>query len=76
MLKHIRLMPFLAGLVIGIIGILVIKPEKSVVYKYPTPDNSEKVLYKDKNGICYKYKAVKVDCDKNESRLKSYPLLT
>ena len=76
MLKHIRLMPFVIGVIVGIIGILVIKPEKSIVLKYPTPENAEKVLYKDKNGICYRYKATKVDCDKNESRLKSYPLST
>jgi hypothetical protein len=76
MLKHIRLIPLLVGLVIGIVGILFIHPEKSVIYKYPTPENAEKVVYKDKNGICYTYKANVVDCDKNESRLKDFPLST
>ena len=32
------------------------------------------VVYKDKNGVCYKYIATKADCDKNESRLKDFPL--
>ena len=74
MLKHIRPIPLLSGIVLGIIGILFVKPNQNVVYKYPTPENSEKVTYKDKNGVCYTYKANMVDCDKNESKLKNFPL--
>ena len=74
MLKHIRVAPFVLGLVMGIVGILFVNPEKNIIYKYPTPENAEKVIYKDKNGECYTYKAKKVDCDKNESRLKNFPL--
>jgi hypothetical protein len=39
MLKHIRLIPLISGLVVGIIAIMFIKPEKRLSYKYPTPDN-------------------------------------
>uniref|UniRef100_A0A6C0KMQ8 Uncharacterized protein n=1 Tax=viral metagenome TaxID=1070528 RepID=A0A6C0KMQ8_9ZZZZ len=74
MLKHIRIAPLVLGLVMGIVGILFVNPEKNIIYKYPTPENAEKVVYKDKNGVCYTYKANKVDCDKNESRLKNFPL--
>jgi len=74
MIKHIALYPLLAGLAIGIVAILMIKPEKTVVYKYPNPETSEKAIYKDKNGVCYRYQANKVDCDKNESKLKDFPL--
>lgn len=74
MLKHLRIIPLISGLVIGIIAVLFIKPQQNIVYKYPTPDTAGKVIYKDKNGVCYKYGATKVDCDKNESRLKDFPL--
>jgi hypothetical protein len=74
MLKHIRLQPLLFGIVFGVIGILFVKPEKNVIYKYPTPENSEKIIYKDKNGVCYTYKSNQVDCDKNEAKLKNFPL--
>lgn len=76
MLKHIRLKAFFAGVVIGIIAIFFINPEKSVVFRYPTPENSSKTIYKDKNGICYKYNSKEVNCDSNESRLKDFPLST
>jgi hypothetical protein len=74
MLKRLRIIPLIAGLVIGVIAVLFIKPQMTVVYKYPTPDTAAKVVYKDKNGVCYKYIATKADCDKNESRLKDFPL--
>lgn len=74
MLKHIRPFYLLIGIIIGVIAILFINPEKSVIFKYPTPDNSGKLIYKDKNNVCYKYSANAVDCDKNEARLKDFPL--
>ena len=74
MLKHIRILPFIAGLVFGVIAIMFTKPEQTITFKYPTPDNCGKVTYKDKNGVCYKYSSKQVNCDKNESRLKDFPL--
>lgn len=70
------MIPLIAGIVIGIIAFLFVKPQQNVVYKYPTPESAGKVVYKDKNGICYQYKAEAVDCDKNESRMKEFPLST
>jgi hypothetical protein len=74
MIKHISIVPLLVGLAVGAVAILMIKPEKDVVYKYPNPSNKEKLIYKDKNGVCYQYVAKKVDCDKNESKMKDFPL--
>lgn len=74
MFKHFRLIPFLIGLTLGIIGIYWVKPLDKIVYRYPNPQNVDKTVYKDKNGVCYSYVAEKVDCDKNEGTLKEYPL--
>lgn len=74
MIKHIRLIPLIIGIIFGIIGIYFVKPEQNIIYKYPTPENAGKLTYKDKNGLCYKYSAKEVNCDANESRLKDYPI--
>lgn len=74
MLKHVKLVPFLVGVITGVIAVICIKPQQNVIFKYPNSENAGKVVYKDKNGICYKYTAKDVDCDKNEARLKDYPL--
>lgn len=74
MLKHIQIIPLLIGIVVGIIGIVFIKPEMKVIYKYPNPMNADKMIYKDKNGVCYKYSVKEENCDQNESKLKDFPL--
>lgn len=74
MLNHIKVVPLIIGIVIGVIGILFIRPEQNISYKYPLPPQSEKTIYKDKNGVCYRYMSKEVNCDKNEDRLKPFPL--
>jgi hypothetical protein len=74
MIKHIDFIPLVVGITVGIVAILCIKPEQSVVRKYPTPENANKLIYKDKNDVCYRYTVKKVDCDKNESKIKDFPL--
>ena len=75
MISHIRIFPLVIGLIVGVISVFFIKPQQTIVYKYPTPETAGKEVYKDKNGICYKYNAKNLDCDKNESRLKAFPLV-
>jgi len=74
MIKHIKLFPLFIGIVVGILAVVFVKPEQKVIYKYPTPVSCGKTTYKDKNGVCYKYSAKELDCDKNEDRLKMFPL--
>ncbi len=72
--NHIQLLPLLVGLFFGMFFVYVLKPTPTVIYKYPTMDNAGKVTYQDRNGVCFKYHADTVDCDKNEARITSYPL--
>jgi hypothetical protein len=74
MLQHFRLIPFIIGLAMGIIGIYFVQPDKTVNIKYPTPDKASTAIYKDRNGICYKYEINKVNCDTNEGKMKNFPL--
>ena len=74
MFRHIQFVPLVIGIVIGVIALIFVNPEKNVVYKYPNPESSDKIIYKDKNGICYTYSSKRVDCDKTENKLKNFPL--
>lgn len=73
MFKHFELLPFIAGIIIGIIGFYFVEPDKTIVYKYPNPDNVGKYIYKDLNGTCYKYQTTPVDCN-GKDVVKTYPL--
>ena len=74
MIKHFLWMPFVCGIIVGIVGIYFIKPEATVVFKYPTPENVGTLTYKDKNNVCYKYSGKEVSCDAKDIVLKNYPL--
>ena len=74
MLKHIRILPFSVGLIVGVLMILYYNPGKTVVYEYPHPQNVNERVYRDTNGVCYKYSSKKVECDTNEGNLRPYPI--
>jgi len=74
MLKHLMIMPLIIGAILGIAGIYFLKPEATITYKYPTPQNAGTLTYKDKNGVCYQYEGKEVNCDANDAKLKNYPL--
>jgi hypothetical protein len=74
MLHHFKIIPFIAGIVIGFVIVTYYKPPPSIVYEYPHPQNMNNRVYRDKNGVCYSYKSTPVDCDANEGTLKQYPL--
>ena len=72
--NKLQLLPLLLGLFLGMFFVYILKPTASVVYKYPTMDNAGNVVYKDRNGVCFKYHADTVDCNKNEGRIVAFPL--
>lgn len=67
--------PFATGVVIGL-GYVAMggRGIHEVIYKYPHPTTVDALVYKDPNGACYRYKVEQVNCDKNEKKLKEYPL--
>ena len=70
----VKFLPFLIGLTIGLFFVYVLKPAPVVVVRYPNIDNVGKVIYRDRNGTCFKYEMSEVNCDDAEDRLKDYPL--
>ena len=58
---------FWIALGIGMLVAYVMAPLPKLVYKYPTPENAGKITYADKNGVCYRYKAIPVDCPKDSN---------
>lgn len=67
-------MPFLFGLAAGVFVVYILKPSAVVIVRYPNIDNVGKVVYKDRNGTCFRYEINTVDCDKSEDRIRTYPL--
>jgi hypothetical protein len=73
-LNHLRWMPFIAGIIAGILAMIFYKPEIRTIIEYPHPKEAENKIFRDRTGVCYKYTSHEVDCDSNEGTLKDYPL--
>tara|TARA_Y100000816_G_C26092826_1_gene577811 strand:- start:1558 stop:1770 length:213 start_codon:yes stop_codon:yes gene_type:complete len=62
-------LPLLLGFVFGWSMVFLTKPEKRVVYVYPTNHNSGGVEYKDRAGLCYVYDSKPVPCPSNPNKI-------
>jgi hypothetical protein len=74
MLKHLRLIPFTAGVVAGVLLLLFYQTPRKLIYEYPHPHDVTNRVYRDENGICYTYSSKTVECDANEATLRQYPI--
>ena len=74
--KYICLYTFLISFSIGLFFIYILGPDMKTIYIYPTPENVDKVLFKDKADNCFYFEEQTVDCPKDESLLSQIPIQT
>lgn len=60
---------FFISLAIGLFFAYITAKTPRIIYKYPTPFNSEKIVYTDSVGNCYKYKSKQVQCPKDIQKI-------
>ena len=53
MFKYISLPIFLLSFIFGLIYVYLSNPESITIYVYPTPNNLNKVEYKDRADNCF-----------------------
>lgn len=66
MFKFINPYAFFISLFIGLMYVYMFTPSPEIIIKYPTPDNTENIRFKDRADNCYKYKTTEIDCLKNK----------
>ena len=72
--NYISLPIFLVSFAIGIFFIYILGPEMKTIYIYPSPENVDKVLFKDKADNCFYFEQQEVKCPKDESLISSIPI--
>lgn len=72
--KYINIPVFLLSLALGLLFVYLFQPELSVIYVYPTPNNQDKIQYKDKVDNCYKFNSREVECPKDINNIKNIPI--
>ena len=73
LMQFINVPVFIASLVLGIFAVYLYVPEMRRIYVYPTPENIEKLQYKDKTDTCFKYEQMEVSCPTNLSSIFKVP---
>ena len=74
MFDYISLPIFFVSLAIGLFFVYILGPDTKAVYIYPSPDNIDKILFKDDADNCFKYTPEEVTCPKDESKISDMPV--
>jgi hypothetical protein len=74
LLNYISLHAFLISFAIGLFFIYILGPEMKTIYVYPSPENIDKVLFKDKADNCFYFEEEIVECPKDTSRISTIPM--
>jgi hypothetical protein len=75
MLERIKIKYFLASFFVGIFFVYIMTPAKSIVHKFPSPDNSD-LIYTDKSDSCYKYHSDEMKCgDADQEEILPQPII-
>ena len=63
--KYLSLPHFFLAFFIGMFAVYITVPMPDIIFKYPTPQNSGKIIYKDNADMCYVYDAKEVSCPRS-----------
>jgi hypothetical protein len=71
---YISLPVFIISFAIGLFFIYILGPEMKVVHVYPSPENVDKILFKDKADNCFYFEEQEVECPKDETEISQIPI--
>jgi hypothetical protein len=72
--NYISLPAFLISFAIGLLFVYILGPEMKTIYIYPTPENVDKILFKDKADNCFQFVEEMVECPKDKSKISVIPI--
>lgn len=73
-LNYISIPIFLISFAIGLFFIYILGPEIKTIYIYPSPENVEKILFKDKAENCFYFQEEPIECPNNENLISKIPI--
>lgn len=73
-LNYISLPVFLISFAVGIFFIYILGPEMKTIMIYPSPENVDKILFKDKADNCFTFEETEVECPSDDSLISQIPI--
>jgi hypothetical protein len=72
--KYINIKLFLVSLAFGLFCVYITGADIKVIHVYPTPENANTMLYKDKTDQCFEVKANEITCPSMPFMTSSIPI--
>ena len=72
--KFISLPVFIISVAVGLFFVYISNPPHTTVYVYPTPDNVNKIEYKDMADNCFRFVPSEISCPSNKDEIKTIPV--
>tara|TARA_B110000261_G_scaffold163024_1_gene208007 strand:- start:570 stop:800 length:231 start_codon:yes stop_codon:yes gene_type:complete len=76
MTKYISYPAFFISLAIGLFLIYLFGPETKDIFIYPTPENVENILFKDKVDNCFYLDPQEIKCPDSKEEIHKIPVQT
>lgn len=73
-LSYISPLVFLISLTIGLFVVYLTSAKPTIIYVYPTPNNVDKLQFKDKANNCYEFTYEEVNCPTDKSQISKIPI--
>ena len=73
-MKYINVRVFIISLAVGLFLTYITNIPPSVIYVYPTPDNIDKIFFKDKSNQCFKFTSKMTECPDDPNKISSIPV--
>lgn len=67
---------FLISFAVGLFFAYILGPEMKTIYIYPSPENINKILFKDKAENCFYFEQQTVECPKDNKSIFQIPMQT
>uniref|UniRef100_A0A6C0IGB5 Uncharacterized protein n=1 Tax=viral metagenome TaxID=1070528 RepID=A0A6C0IGB5_9ZZZZ len=75
LLKFINIPVFVISLIFGLVAVYMLNEgEMRKIYVYPTPENLEKIQYKDGTDTCYEFEQIEIQCPNNKNQISKIPI--
>jgi len=76
LLNYISIPVFFISFAVGLFFVYILGPQMKTIYVYPTPENVDKILFKDKANNCFYFEEEIVKCPSDKSLISTIPVQT
>ena len=72
--KYIDVRVFIISFAIGLLVVYMTSPDQRIIRVYPTPENVDLMLYRDKANQCFAFEHTEVKCPMNPLEISTIPV--